>query len=162
EAALANLASWALQFTPMVSVVPHQGLLLEVSASLMLFGGIAQLSAQVRKGVHELGYRSAIGVAPTPQGAWLLGKATALKPAVRRGIDLTLLSSRLADVPVELFDWPEEKRAALAELGIHTIADCLALPRDGLARRLGAEVLADLDRALGQKPDPRTPFEPAQ
>src|SRR3974390_1480453 len=46
DAALGNLASWALQFTPMVSVVPQQGLLLEVSASLMLFGGIAQLSAQ--------------------------------------------------------------------------------------------------------------------
>jgi protein ImuB len=162
DAALGNLASWALQFTPMVSVVSQQGLLLEVSASLMLFGGIAQLSAQIRKGVHELGYRSAIGVAPTAQGAWLLAKASALKPGVRSCIDLALLRSRLAEVPVELFDWPEEKRAALSELGIHTIADCIALPRDGLARRLGDDVLADLDRALGQKPDPRAPFEPAQ
>ena len=34
-------------------------------------------------------------------------------------------------------------------MGIHNVGDCLRLPREGFARRFGAERLLDLDRALG-------------
>src|SRR5436309_10439982 len=145
EAALANLAGWATQFTPMVAIEGRDGVLLEVSASLKLFGGIAQLSAKVRKGAHELGYHSAIGVAPTALGAWLLARASAQKPGVRSCVELAALPSRLADLSLALFDWPPETQALLAELGIRTVADCLALPRDGLTRRLGHDVVSALD-----------------
>jgi protein ImuB len=45
-------------------------------------------------------------------------------------------------------------------VGAQTIGDCLALPRDGLARRLGQELLDDIDRACGKLPDPRPFFTP--
>jgi protein ImuB len=158
DAALSNLAAWATQFTPTVSIEPQRGIVLEVGASITLFGGIAQLSARVRNGVHELGYRSAIGVAPTALGAWLLARASALKPGVRSCLELSALPARLADLPLALLDWPEPVQSSLAELGMRTVADCLALPRDGLTRRLGALVVADIDRALGRIPDPRPSF----
>ena len=37
-----------------------------------------------------------------------------------------------------------------------TVGDCLRLPREGFARRFGAQRLLQLDRALGRLPDPRT------
>jgi protein ImuB len=40
-------------------------------------------------------------------------------------------------------------------MGLHTLSDLRQLPRAGLARRFGASLLDDLDRALGLQPDPR-------
>src|SRR3970282_855538 len=41
-AALGQIAAWAVQFTPAVSLQPPRGLLLEVEGSLRLFGGIGR------------------------------------------------------------------------------------------------------------------------
>jgi protein ImuB len=46
----------------------------------------------------------------------------------------------------------------LAAAGITTFGEACALPRDALARRVGAQFVATLDRARGAIPDPRPPF----
>jgi protein ImuB len=43
---------------------------------------------------------------------------------------------------------------------MRTLGECMALPRDGLARRFDQTLLDDIDRALGNLPDPRAPFIP--
>ena len=45
-------------------------------------------------------------------------------------------------------------------LGIKHIGDLLRLPRDGLVRRLGLELLQDLDRLTGKRSDPQPIFKP--
>jgi protein ImuB len=45
-------------------------------------------------------------------------------------------------------------------MGVRRFGECLRLPRAGLARRLGRELVNDLDRALGRLPDPRPPYTP--
>jgi protein ImuB len=40
-------------------------------------------------------------------------------------------------------------------MGATSVGDCLRLPREGFARRFGAQRLLELDRALGRLPDPR-------
>jgi len=45
---------------------------------------------------------------------------------------------------------------------VHTIADVLALPRDGVARRFGQRLLDEIDRARGIQPDPRPLFVPPE
>ncbi|MBM3346713.1 MAG: DNA polymerase Y family protein [Betaproteobacteria bacterium] len=47
---------------------------------------------------------------------------------------------------------------ALRGLGIATLGQVQALPRDGVARRFGQLLLDTLDRSCGRLPDPRTPF----
>ena len=44
---------------------------------------------------------------------------------------------------------------ALQGMGLRTVGDLHVLPRTGLARRFGAALLNELDRALGDAPDPR-------
>jgi protein ImuB len=47
----------------------------------------------------------------------------------------------------------------LRDLGVRTIGECVRLPRDGFARRVGTAYLHDLDRALGRSFDLRAEFK---
>ena len=160
--ALGSLAGWAGQFTPTVAMEPHAGLLLEVAGSLKLFGGLAQLLVRIRDGLRQLGYRAALGVAPTPLAAWWLAQARAVLPGVRSCSDPAQLRLRLAELPLALLGWPEQTIALFHDLGIKRLGGCLALPREGLARRFGPEFVAMFDRALGVRPDPRPVYAPPE
>ena len=153
-ATLARLAAWAQQFTPAVSLSPQATLLLEIGGCLRLFGGLGKLLARLKRGLDELGFSAQFAGAPTPRAAELLAwsgqeifvsKLTTL-PALLRPIDLDWLSLQAV------------ARKALHDAGIDDFGGCLALPRDGLARRFGQGLLDDLDRALGRLPDPRAEF----
>jgi protein ImuB len=149
-----QIAAWCSQFTPSVSINAH-GVVLEISASLRLFSGIAKLAALIRQGMVAMGYRALIGIAPTPLAAQLLAKITHYQTGVRMCQHAAQLNERLADMPLPLFAWPHETLAILSTLGLTRIKDLLAQPREGLRRRFGESLLNDLDRALGKKPDPR-------
>jgi protein ImuB len=152
--AVRQVAGWAAQFTPSV-VLERSGVLLEVAASLKLFGGLARLLGQLRTGLAGLGFRPSFGVAPTPLGAWLLARGGHEQAGVRACLEASDLPARLGELPLALLDWPREQLDALAVLGIHRIREALALPRDGFRRRFGAAAQSDLDRALGRAADPR-------
>ena len=72
--ALERLASWAGQFTPM-ACVDGQGIVLEIESTLRLFEGHAKLIAAIRRGIHDLGFRATVGIAPTPLAARLFARA---------------------------------------------------------------------------------------
>lgn len=157
EEALVRVATIASQFTPNVSLA-KACVLLEVSTSLTLFGGPAKLLQQLRVSLRDAGYRSLTGVAPTPLAASLLARARMTSPGIRGTLDIAQLADRLAVLPLALFDWPSTTLATLSQLGITRIRDLAPLPRDGVSRRFGTQVLNDLDRALGRTPDPRPSF----
>jgi len=158
-AALERLAAWAGQFTPMVNV-EAQGIVLEVESTMRLFKGHAQLTAEILKGVRELGFRATLGVAPTPLAARLMARAEARGLQVRSCLDPRDLRTRLADLPLFLFDWPAETLARLTDLGVLRVKDILELPYDGLSRRFGQSVVLSLERLLGNVADPRRPYVP--
>lgn len=158
EETLNRVAIIASQYTPNVSLA-KECVLLEVSTSLTLFGGPAKLLQRLRTSLHDAGYRALTGVAPTPLAAWLLARARMTSPGIRGTLDMAHLSDRLADLPLSFFDWPTTKLTTLSQLGITRIRDMARLPRDGVSRRFGTEVISDLDRALGRAPDPRLYFK---
>ncbi len=152
----ANIAAWAMQFTPVISLAVPQGLLLEVSGSLFLFGGLEGMAACIRKGLEDIGYRVLLASAPTPWAAWLIARAG----KERLLTDAREVEAHLRRLPLGILDQPAATVDALDAMGIRTLGDCLGLPRDGVARRFGQELLDELDRALGRLPDPRALFEP--
>jgi len=154
--ALRQLAAWALQFTPFVSLQPPHGLLLEIGGSLRLFDGLSNLLSRIGQALAELGYSGVRGVAPTPTGAWLLARAGDQQPA----LEPETLRAQLEALPFTALMLDPAQALALEGLGLTTIGDCLRLPRAGLARRLGPDLLLQLDRALGTAPDPRRPYLP--
>ena len=157
RAALKSLAGWAGQFTPTVSLL-ETGLLLEVEASLALFGGLMPLLARLRRGVRELGFSAVPAVAPTPLAAWWLARARHGRPGLRSCHDPARLMEHLRPLELSSLGWPEGSVGLLAGLGIRRLGPCLDLPRDGFARRFGPEAATLLDQALGRLPDPRPLF----
>ena len=154
---LEQLAAWAGQFTPMVSI-DAQGIVLEVESSLKLFEGHAKLTAAIRRGIHGLGFHATVGVAPTPLAARLFARAEARGLQVRSCVEPSALRERLADLPLFFLQWPEETLARLTDLGVLRIRDILELPPEGIAKRFGPEIVASLDRLLGRLADPRAPY----
>ena len=68
---------------------------------------------------------------------------------------LAELRDLLDGAPVWLLGPGREHWEALQGMGLRTLADLRALPRSGLARRFGPELLLDLDRARGDAPQPQ-------
>ena len=73
-AALQAVAHAALAFTPAVSLHGAQTVLLEVQASLRLFGGLAALRQRLLQALAPLGHRVQMAAAPTALGAALLAQ----------------------------------------------------------------------------------------
>ena len=96
-------------------------------------------------------------ITPAPlASAWFARLHAAGRPVfVRSQEDL---ASRIAPLPLACTRWPEKVLQTLATMGVRTVGECLRLPRDGFARRFGADLLAMLDRATGRRAEPRPAF----
>lgn len=155
NAALERIAAWAIRFTPAVSLARPEEILLEIAGSLTLFGGLKNLWNEIAESLRNLDYAVSMACAPTPLAAQWFARA-GLGVRLRHA---DTLPASLGDLPVAVMQ-TTEALALLHDIGARTVGDCLALPRDGLARRLGQGFIDDLDRALGHLPDPRVFFTP--
>jgi len=154
--ALLGVAGWAAQFSPGVAIEFPDGVLLEVSGSLKLFGGLESLLERLRRGLAEMGWSATLAGAPTPRAAFWLALA-----GKQEFIDsIAGLEAALAALPVGVLHCGDGTLEALEAIGVRTLGELRALPREGVARRFGQGLLDELDRALGLLPDPRNFFIP--
>jgi protein ImuB len=156
-AALDQIAAWAGQFTPSVSLQPPCGLALEIEGSLGLLGGIKRILAMIGRGTAQMGYAYTLGCAPTVAAAWLLARAGSEKIINCK----RMIEAGIAPLPLAALDCDEPTFEILEAIGARTLGDLLRLPRDGLARRCGQRLLDQLDRALGTLPEARKFYAPA-
>ncbi len=163
DAALTEIATWAGRFTSTVSIDPPDTLLLEIRASLRLFGGLAPLCATIDQGLGELGFTGQLAVAPTPLAARWLARCT---PGSLIDSEAELADS-LDPLPIAVLGdgcdgVTADNLNLLAGIGIHRLAEVRRLPRSGLARRHARAVTTQLDRAYAIVPDPRPWFVPPE
>lgn len=154
QQALERLCLWAMQWTPVVCPVAPDGLLLEIGASLKLFGGLDGMLARLRRELRQLGYRVDYAVAPTPLAATVLARTRPGEVVA----DTRQLLPVLSGLPLDALRLETRQRDAISGLGVKTLGECRRLPRDGLARRFSPEFVNALDRLFGQLPDPRHAF----
>src|SRR5215831_18679014 len=122
---LEELATRAQRFTPRVSLAVPDGLMLEVTGSLHLFGGLSGLRRELTGECLHFQIRPVLAFAPTPLAALT---------AARAGQELVIsdraqLIGLLAPLPIGALRWPEEIRVRLARAGVRTIGAALRLPR---------------------------------
>jgi protein ImuB len=146
--ALDAVALALLQFTPQVALAEEATLLLDVGASLRLFGGVRALCRRVRATLEALGFTAWLSCAPTARGAWLLARARA-----GRLLLMPSLVRRLDGLPVTLAPPARTYAAWFEGLGCHTLGELQRLPRPGLQRRCGRALLDLLDAAYGLAPE---------
>jgi protein ImuB len=155
RAKLETLAKQAKQLTSVVSLEPPSALLLEVSGSLKLFGGIEAVKNALAALLRQEQVTAFLCAAPTALAALWLARC-----GQKDVLSNEKLAGRLSKVPIGAAQWPEKIQALLKGMGIRTIGDCMRLPRDGFARRIGRRYLQEIDKSRGSH-DPRSGFEPA-
>lgn len=155
-AALQGLAAWCGRYSSQVCVQPPRALVLEIGASLRLFGGLHALLQRMRDELRAQAHEAGVGVAPTPAAATLLARAGVHTPVTRA----ERLAGALAGVPVSCMQLSPRVLSDLHALGVHTFGDCARLPREGLSKRFGPDLVMALDRALGRCADPRSWWAP--
>ena len=160
--ALRALCAAAYQFSGTLTAQPRapradvHTLWLEVGASLRLFGGLAPLLAKLEASLSRLGYRHAIGVAPTLEGASILAN-DCRSGFSRDAVCHTLpdLHAALKTLPTSLLALPDDVLAALDGSGLTRIGQVLELPLDAVAMRFSYAVTDYLGRLTGRLADPR-------
>ena len=161
QATLEELAAWAGRYTPQLSIAAPDTVLLDIAASLRLFGGLQMLAGEIGSAVAALGLHVHHAVAPTPRAAQWLAQH---RPGCL--IDGTHGWQEVLDeLPVDLLAGAGVSTAVLellATLGIRSLGQARRLPRAGLARRQGAAVHALLAQACGEVADPRLSYQPPE
>ena len=156
--ALKGIALWAGQWTSTISIEPPACVLLEISGGLTYFGNLEKLLARIDTGLATLGFTGVIATAPTAGAASLFARAQQAI-VVEEDADW---ARKLAALPLALLDNAQTALDTLSGIGVQTIGEFIALPRDGVARRFGQALLDEVDRARGMLPDPRPPFVPPE
>lgn len=132
------LTWWALQFTPLVALV-EGALVLEVSASERLYGGRAALVHRICRQTKPV---TSVLCAQGATALVALGRLWSAAPEAHPDtLPLQALSAARAHLPT------------LVRLGCTSWGHLRALPRAGVARRFGADLVDALDRAYGSAPE---------
>ena len=142
---LLSLAAWAYRFSSHVSLCQPDALLVEVGASLRLFGGWPALERRLRHELAAIGHAPAIAVAPLPAAARVLA---ARHDGFFTGQREPMLSA-LGCIAIAYSGLDDNAISLLYNVGARTLRDAFALPRPELARRIGPAALATLDHLRG-------------
>ncbi len=149
SAACRDAALALLQYTPELALAQSNTLLLEVTASLSLFGGPLRIQRHVRLSLLRLGLSAVLSLAPTAQGAWLLANGEHARR--RRVMRLKSLAACLDGLPCDDLPAAAPYLAWLHGMGCRNLGTLRALPRAGLKRRCGVALVQCLDQAYGRE-----------
>ena len=162
EAFLTALRRWAGKFSPWVAEEPPAALLIDLTGCAHLFGGEAQVMAQIEEDCAGLGLTLRAGIADTAGAAWALARyagyvaaptrngdavdqearATRSRAVKRRGWASNLTAPAMADLPQGVIAAPGRLRELLAPLPLAALRLDAAVV-DSLAR-LGLRRVDDL------------------
>ena len=150
------LVAWAYGYSGDVALLSNDALVLEVGASLGLFGPWPDFERRLRADLSDLSVTHRIALAPLPRAACVFA-------GCRDGFGVTsnaAMRQALRRVPLAQSRLPDEAIALLASMGLRTMGEVLDLPRAGLARRCGEDLNDSLDRLHGTIPDPLPRYRP--
>jgi protein ImuB len=145
DEALRGVATWGLQFSPRVAIA-EEAVLVELEASVRLFGGKRRLRDRLLAESRELGVAQ-LAWAPTSLAALACARA-GFENGVRPP-----LAPLLDGLPLDTLSAARPHLVTLAQLGCQTLGDLRRLPRGGIGRRFDQALLTALDRAYGLKPE---------
>ncbi len=152
---LVRIADWCDRFTPFVALDGPRHLLLDVTGVSHLFGGEQPMLDRIRNSLHAQGFAA--------RGA-LAGTAASAR-ALARYRDGTVIASgeeeqAMRPLPVEALNLDRVTTHALRRAGLKTVGHVASRKRSELVARLGADMLAILDEALGNTTKPISPRKP--
>jgi protein ImuB len=148
---LAALAEACERFSPSVAIEDDnepESLLLDIFKVEHLWDSEAALTHELKQFFTRRGYRVRLAVADTVGLAWGLAhcetkRAGASPPPIQK------CKKQISDLPIEALRIEDNSATLLRQLGIETIGQLSALPREGLASRFEDQLLRRLDQLTG-------------
>ena len=140
---------------PLVATDRAMAFCLDISGCAHLFGNEQKLRDGLLTRTTDFGFSARAAIASTIGAAW----------AAAHFDDIAIMPlggerELLAPLPLAALRLPQETVAGLARVGLKRIGDIIDLPRPPLAARFGADLLRQLDRALGREYEPLSPRLP--
>ena len=144
------LISQLYSLSDQISKISDQVLLLEIGASLRLFGNAETISQKAVDLSSQLGHRAIARTAATPH------IATALAYSNTDNLSKVLIT----DSGLDLVGISKKVIRQLPDMGIDTLEDLANLPFEELGKRLNKDVVRYLNELTGKTPDLRQPITP--
>ena len=152
QKSLDRLTSTLYGLSDRISNPSNQILLLEIGASLRLFGSVETISQKAFDLSLGLGHRAISRVAKTPHAAIALAYSD---------------TDNLSETPIMneslgIAGIPEKVIEQMPDMGIDTLEELASLPFNEIGQRFNKSVLRYLNELTGKTPDVRQSIPPAQ
>lgn len=149
---LDRLAQRCVRWSPLVSVMPPDAIVIDIAGAAHLFGGEAGLAAQVEDDLAGIGMTCRLATACTAESAYALARYAALP------VDDEAQAIRA--LPITALELNDDASLALRRAGLKTIAHVVSRPMASIAARFGMEAVTALRRLTGEAQAPIAPLSP--
>jgi protein ImuB len=153
--ALNAIADWCDRFTPLVAIDAPDGLFLDITGCVHLFGGEAAMLRRVCGVLTMQGFAVSAAIAATSVCARTINRHVH-GCIVRDGEE----ADAVKPLPVSALGAGAAINTGLRRAGLKTIGDVAARARHEITARFGADFTTLLERALGQGDAPISPRKP--
>jgi protein ImuB len=153
--ALNAIASWCDRFTPLVALDSPDGLLLDITGCVHLFGGESAMMRLMCDVLTAQGFAVSAAIAGTAVCARTLTRHVHGR-IVREGEEADAVKS----LPVSALGAEAAITTGLRRAGLKTIGDVASRARHEITARFGAGFTTLLQQALGQSDAPISPLKP--
>ena len=157
---LEAIADWCDRYTPLVGLMPPDGLVFDITGCAHLFGGEAALCRDLVGRLATQGFAVRIAVADTLGCAHAMARFGDMRAGSYVIVPPGDLRAPLASLPLASLRLAPDVADALGQVGLKLIGDVLERPRAPLAARFGVELIRRLDQALGLEDEPIRPRLP--
>ncbi|HTZ35028.1 MAG TPA: DNA polymerase Y family protein [Stellaceae bacterium] len=156
-AALRRLTEWCGRYSPWTAPDGEDGIKIEITGSAHLWGGEAELAADLSRRLARQAIAHRLAIADTLGAAWAMARLADddAAPAI---VAPEKTRDALAPLPVAALRLDPVLVQGLYRVGLRRVGEVMAMPRDALARRFGEAVARRLDQALGDLPEPLSPL----
>lgn len=148
------LASEATRLSSQVSI-DESTIIIEIGGSLKLYGNLNSLLEHAHDRIGSRASQFQMATATNPAAAAMLSKYD-------NDIHITdssQLTSTISLLPISCLSLQPKIHKRLQGMGIDCLGDLLRLPRDGLARRAGIDLIKQLDQLTGKQAKPQLNFQ---
>lgn len=153
---LQELANASYQLTADIVLCPPCGLAFDIRGMLRLYGSLDAYLQAIRDLLASQQVTAILACAHTLTAA----QALASNSIQQISDDMDAVTAKCHALRIEQLPLRARQQQLLQRLGMDTLADLEALPRDELGPRVGLEVLDLLDRLQGRKAETCTYFTP--
>jgi protein ImuB len=155
---LQRLAEWCIRFSPITSVDPFGGVVIDATGCAHLWGSDKAYLSDIIRRIQSRGFHVKAAMADTIGAAWAVARFRKTSCVIHTGKHVEALQT----FPPESLRFDTETTERLHKLGLHQVRDILGMKGTTLRRRFGYVVIERINQAVGTAQEFITPVIPVE